>query len=170
LAWTGSILVLLCDDLLRMGLLIVASLIVASSSPRTRILDGRLNLHRVLLGALVCLYDQLRLCLDLWRGSWCELRLGCPCRPRVERGGHPGPWHEAWRCREPGLLKSVAGRNLDVLVLGGHHRSLLLCDLLSGLGGLWLGLLFSVQLGWSFLELAGRGRVGQLLWRKDARH
>ncbi len=123
---------MLCEDLLLRSFLIIASLIVTSSSPRARVLKGRLELHRGLLGTLVRLYNLLRLCLDLWRGSWCELRRGRPRRPRVEGSGHPGPWHEAWRCCEPWLLGSVAGRDLDMLLLGGHHRNLLLCVLLDG--------------------------------------
>jgi hypothetical protein len=59
-----------------------------------------------------------------------------------------------------------------MLLLGGHHRNLLLCDLLDGLmlGRHWLRLLLCVLLDWSFLGLAGQDGVGQLLWRKGAHH
>jgi hypothetical protein len=57
-----------------------------------------------------------------------------------------------------------------MLLLGGHHRNLLLCVLLDGLllGRHWLRLL--LLLDWSFLGQARRGVGGQLLWRKGARY
>jgi hypothetical protein len=153
-----------------MSLLVEASLVFSSPSPCTRVLDGRLDLClRGLLGTLVGLGGRIDLGWDLLRRSGLELGRSRPSGPRVERGGHPGPRHEARRCSESGRLGSVALGDLGLLLLCSR---LLLRSLLDGLllRGHWWNLLLCMLLGLGFLDLAGRGGGGRLLLWEGTRH